>query len=170
MPETTTNRRLIRVSQDARKLLHVSLDEEIVAARNADVEHERQVAIFDLLQDNDFALTSGENGPYHLSLGIVERRLYFDIRDPEDRKLAEILLPLAPFRSVIRDYFTVCDAYYEAIKTASPSRIEAIDMGRRGLHDEGAEILRERLARDIDIDDNTARRLFTLICVLHARG
>jgi uncharacterized protein (UPF0262 family) len=156
------------VSKDARKLLKVSLDEETVAARNADVDHERQVAIFDLLQENEFALTSGENGPYHLNLGIIERRLCFDIRDPRDNKLAEIMLPLAPFRSIIRDYFTVCDAYYEAIKTASRARIEAIDMGRRSLHDEGAEILRERLARDIEVDDNTSRRLFTLICVLHA--
>jgi uncharacterized protein (UPF0262 family) len=158
------------VGKDARKLLKVSLDEETVVARNADVEHERQVAIFDLLQENDFTLTNGEIGPYHLNLGIIDRRLCFDIRDPADRKLAEIMLPLAPFRSVIRDYFTVCDAYYEAIKTASRVRIEAIDMGRRSLHDEGAEILRDRLARDIEIDDNTSRRLFTLICVLHARG
>ena len=156
------------MSKDTRKLLKVSLDEETVAARNADVDHERQVAIFDLLQENEFALTSGENGPYHLILGIIERRLCFDIRDPRDNKLAEIMLPLAPFRSIIRDYFTVCDAYYEAIKTASRARIEAIDMGRRSLHDEGAEILRERLARDIEVDDNTSRRLFTLICVLHA--
>ena len=156
------------MSKDTRKLLKVSLDEETVAARNADVDHERQVAIFDLLQENEFALTSSENGPYHLNLGIIERRLCFDIRDPRDNKLAEIMLPLAPFRSIIRDYFTVCDAYYEAIKTASRARIEAIDMGRRSLHDEGAEILRERLARDIEVDDNTSRRLFTLICVLHA--
>lgn len=158
------------MSKDARKLLKVSLDEETVAVRSAEIEHERQVAIFDLLQDNDFALTNGDNGPYHLSLGIIDRRLCFEIRDPNDNGLAEIMLPLAPFRSVIRDYFTVCDAYYEAIKTASRARIEAIDMGRRSLHDEGAEILRERLARDIAIDDNTSRRLFTLICVLHARG
>lgn len=158
------------MGEDARKLLKISLDEETVAARNADVEHERQVAIFDLLQENDFVLANGEDGPYHLSLGIIERRLSFDIRNPENKKLAEIMLPLAPFRSVIRDYFTVCDAYYEAIKTASRTRIEAIDMGRRSLHDEGAEILRERLARDITIDDNTSRRLFTLICVLHARS
>ena len=158
------------MSKNARKLLKVSLDEETVAVRSPEIEHERQVAIFDLLQDNDFALTNGDNGPYHLSLGIIERRLCFGIRDPKDNKLAEIMLPLAPFRSVIRDYFTVCDAYYEAIKTASRARIEAIDMGRRSLHDEGAEILRERLARDIAIDDNTSRRLFTLICVLHARG
>ena len=158
------------MGKDARKLLKVSLDEETVAARNADVEHERQVAIFDLLQENDFALTNGEEGPYHLRLGIIERRLSFDIRNPKNKQLAEIILPLAPFRSVIRDYFTVCDAYYESIKSASRARIEAIDMGRRSLHGEGAEILRERLARDISMDDNTSRRLFTLICILHARG
>ncbi|NQU71784.1 MAG: UPF0262 family protein [Rhodospirillales bacterium] len=158
------------MGKDARKLLKISLDEETVAVRSAEIEHERQVAIFDLLQDNDFALSNGVDGPYHVTLGIIDRRLRFDIRNPRDEKLAEVMLPLAPFRSVIRDYFTVCDAYYEAIKTASRTRIEAIDMGRRSLHDEGAEILRERLARDIDIDDNTSRRLFTLICVLHARG
>ncbi len=158
------------MNKDARKLLKISLDEETVAVRSAEIEHERQVAIFDLLQDNDFALTSGVEGPYHLNLGIIERRLRFEISGPEDNKLAEIMLPLAPFRSVIRDYFTVCNAYYEAIKTASRARIEAIDMGRRSLHDEGAEILRDRLARDIIMDDTTSRRLFTLICVLHARG
>lgn len=158
------------MSKDASKLLKISLDEETVAVRSAEIEHERQVAIFDLLQDNEFALTNGMDGPYHLKLGIIDRRLCFDIRDPQDKKLTDVVLPLAPFRSVIRDYFTVCDAYYEAIKTASRTRIEAIDMGRRSLHDEGAEILRDRLARDITIDDNTSRRLFTLICVLHARG
>ena len=158
------------MSGDAKTLLDVSLDQETVAARSPEVEHERRVAIFDLLQENEFALTNGPSGPYHLRLGIIERRLCFEVRDQQDKNLAQIMLPLAPFRSVIRDYFTVCDAYYEAIKTASHARIEAIDMGRRGLHDEGAEILRERLARDIKIDDNTARRLFTLICVLHVRG
>jgi uncharacterized protein (UPF0262 family) len=155
---------------DARKLLNISLDEEMTAARGPEVEHERQVAIFDLLQENDFSLTNGEPGPYHLRLGIIDRRLRFDIRDGHEKQLAEIMLPLAPFRSIIRDYFTVCDAYYEAIKTATRARIEAIDMGRRSLHDEGAEILRDRIARDIIVDDPTARRLFTLICVLHARG
>ena len=170
MTEMTSSREPDRVGKDPRKLLKISLDEETVAARNADVEHERQVAIFDLLEDNHFALTSGEDGPYHLNFSIINRRLCFDIRDTGDKQLAEIMLPLAPFRSVIRDYFTVCDAYYEAIKTASRARIEAIDMGRRSLHDEGAELLRERMARDIEIDDNTSRRLFTLICVLHVRG
>ena len=170
MTEMTSSREPDRVGKDVRKLLQISLDEETVAARNADVEHERQVAIFDLLQDNHFALTSGEDGPYHLNFSIIDRRLCLDIRDTGDKRLAEIMLPLAPFRSVIRDYFTVCDAYYEAIKTASRARIEAIDMGRRSLHDEGAELLRERMARDIEIDDNTSRRLFTLICVLHVRG
>ncbi len=155
---------------DTRRLVEIALDGDRVARRSPEVEHERAVAIFDLLQDNVFELTSGETGPYRLRLGIAERRLSFDIRDSEDAPLNRIMLPLTPFRSVIRDYFTVCEAYFEAIKTASRARIEAIDMGRRGLHDEGAEILRERLAADIAIDADTARRLFTLICVLHTRG
>ncbi len=158
------------MSDDTRRLVEIALDGDTVVRRSPEVEHERAVAIFDLLQDNEFELTSGETGPYRLRLGIAERRLSFDIRDSEDAPLNRIMLPLTPFRSVIRDYFTVCEAYFEAIKTASRARIEAIDMGRRGLHDEGAEILRERLAADIAIDANTARRLFTLICVLHARG
>lgn len=158
------------VSEDARRLFEIALDGDSVARRSPEVEHERAVAIFDLLQENEFALTAGEAGPYRLRLGIAERRLSFDIHDAENAPLTRVMLPLTPFRSVIRDYFTVCEAYYEAIKTASRARIEAIDMGRRGLHDEGAEILRERLSADITVDVNTARRLFTLICVLHARN
>ncbi len=155
---------------DSRRLVDVVLDETSVVRRSAEVEHERAVAIFDILEDNDFALTGGAAGPYRLSIGIEENRLSLNVRDGDDGELAHVRVPLAPFRSVIRDYFTVCEAYYEAIKSATRARIEAIDMGRRGLHDEGADILRQRLAPNISVDDNTARRLFTLVCVLHVRG
>ena len=158
------------MSADNHRLVDVKLDEETLVRRSPEVEHERAVAIFDLLEENDFALVEGEEGPYRLRLGIHENRLRFDIRDDADSPLVAVQLSLTPFRSVIRDYFTICESYYDAIKTASPSRIEAIDMGRRGLHDEGAALLRERLARRVRLDQNTSRRLFTLICVLHVRG
>ena len=157
-------------SARARQLVSVVLDDGPVIRRSAEVEHERRVAVFDLLEDNDFALVDGPAGPYGLTIGIEENRLVFDVRDGADEALARIRLSLAPFRGIVRDYFTLCEAYYEAIKTASLARIEAIDMGRRGLHDEGAELLRERLAGSIETDMDTARRLFTLVCVLHVRG
>ena len=157
-------------SADSRRLVDIVLDDGPVIRRSAEVEHERQVAVFDLLEANDFALVDGPPGPYALTIGMEENRLVFDIRDGAGEQLARLRLSLAPLRTVIRDYFTLCEAYYEAIKTASLSRIEAIDMGRRGLHDEGAELLRERLARSIEVDADTARRLFTLVCVLHVRG
>ncbi len=153
-----------------RKLIAVELDDASVVRRSPEVEHERRVAIYDLLEDNDFALVDGAAGPYRLSLGVEENRVTFDVRDEGDAKLAHFRLPLTPFRGVIRDYFTICESYYEAIRAASPSRIEAIDVGRRSLHDEGAELLRQRLAARVDIDADTARRLFTLVCVLHVRG
>lgn len=152
------------------RLIGINLDERLIVRRSPEVEHERAVAIFDLLEDNEFALVGHDGGPYELHLSIEDNRLVLNIRDEGDARLREVRLPLSPFRSTIRDYFTICETYYEAIKTASPSRIETIDMGRRGLHDEGAEMLREHLASNIVIDINTARRLFTLICVLHIRG
>ena len=150
-----------------RRVIRVTFDEDAVAG--PDAEHERRVAVFDLLEDNRFALADHDGGPYALHLGIRENRIVLDVRDPDDNRLHEIRLSLTPFRSVIRDYFTVCDSYVEAIKTASPSRIEALDMGRRSLHNEGASIMRARLERRIDLDEDTARRLFTLICALHAK-
>ncbi len=159
---------------DNRKIVDLTLDERTVVRRSPQVEHERKVAIYDLLEDNRFAPKAGDGadleGPFHLRLGIVENRLVFDVRDKDERKLTKFTLPLSPFRSIVRDYFLICDSYYKAIKTALPSKIEAIDMGRRGLHDEGAELLRERLAGKADVDGDTARRLFTLICVLHIRS
>lgn len=154
----------------ARKLVAVELNDASVVRRSPEVEHERRVAIYDILEDNDFALVEGGAGPYRLSLGVEENRVTFDVRDGADARLARFRLPLTPFRGVIRDYFTICESYYEAIRTATPSRIEAIDIGRRSQHDEGAELLRERLAARAEVDADTARRLFTLICVLHVKG
>ena len=154
----------------ARRIAKVTLDERTVVRRSPEVEHERAVAIFDLIEENHFAPIGDHGGPYSLHLGIEENRLVLDIRTDGDEPLGKGILALSPFRRVVKDYFTVCESYYNAIKTASPSQIEAIDMGRRGLHDEGAVLLRERLAGKIDLDSNTARRLFTLICVLHIRS
>lgn len=148
----------------------ITLDEHTVIRRSADIEHERRVAIFDLLEENSFAPSGDFDGPYHLHMGMEENRLVMDVRDTDDEPLTRILLPLTSFRRTIRDYFTICESYYQAIKTASPSQIEAIDMGRRGLHNEGSQLLRERLADKVTVDLDTARRLFTLICVLQIRG
>jgi uncharacterized protein (UPF0262 family) len=157
------------VTVDAKRLIKIALEEDTAVRRSAEVEHERAVAVFDLLAENLFDLVGGSVGPYCLRISIRENRLVFDIQDRDENPIEEIILPLSPLRSLIRDYFTICEAYYEAIKTASPSRIEAIDMGRRGIHDEGAEILLRRLEPRIEMDAQTSRRLFTLICVLHVR-
>lgn len=155
---------------DKRRLANITLDEHSVVRRSPEVEHERAVAIYDLLEGNHFAPAEIDKGPFNLHLAIEESRLQFDIRDESEQPLTKVALPLSPFRRLIKDYFTVCESYFEAIKTASPSRIESIDMGRRGLHNEGSELLRERLDGKIEIDFDTARRLFTLICILHIRG
>jgi uncharacterized protein (UPF0262 family) len=151
------------------KIVNITLDERTVLRRNADVEHERAVAIFDLLEENSFAPKGNYPGPFHVRLGIEENRLLLEVCDTTDGMLEKITLPLQPFRGIVRDYFLVCESYFNAIRRASPSQIEAIDMGRRALHNEGATMLRERLADRVEIDDNTARRLFTLVCVLHIR-
>lgn len=158
------------MADNDQRIVKIVLDERTVVRRNADVEHERAVAIFDLLEENSFAIVGGSPGPYHLHLGIEENRLVLDIRSTADVALERVLVPLTPFRSIVKDYFLVCDTYFKAIRTASPSRIEAIDMGRRSLHNEGSELLRERLAERVTVDLNTARRLFTLLCVLHIRA
>ncbi len=156
--------------RDRRRIVELSLDEHTVVRRSPDVEHERAVAIYDLLEENYFVPVGDEQGPYNLHLSIAENRLLFDIRGDADNPISTVTLPLLPFRRIVKDYFAVCESYYEAIRTASPSKIEAIDMGRRGLHDEGSQLLRERLDGKIEVDFDTARRLFTLICVLHIRG
>jgi len=163
-------------SVDARKddntyrIADLVLDEKTVMRRSPDVEHERKVAIFDLLEENSFRPNGSSGGPYHLHLAIEENRLVFDIRLEGDVAHGKILLSLTPFRKIIKDYFLICESYYDAIKSAAPAKIEAIDMGRRGLHNEGSELLKARLTDKIDVDFDTARRLFTLICVLHIKG
>ena len=154
----------------AQRIVNVTLDERSVVRRSPEVEHERAVAIFDLIEENLFAPHGDHDGPYSLHLAIEENRLVFDIRSEADQPLNKVILALSPFRRIVKDYFTVCESYFAAIKRASPSQIEAIDIGRRSLHDEGSDILRLRLAGKIELDTNTARRLFTLICVLHIRG
>ncbi len=156
--------------RDRRRIVEISLDERTVVRRSADVEHERAVAIYDLTEENYFCPVEDDSGPYHLHLSIAENRLLFDIRSDADDPVGTVTLPLLPFRRIVKDYFAVCESYYEAIRTASPSKIEAIDMGRRSMHDEGSELLRDRLDGKIEVDFDTARRLFTLICVLHIRG
>ena len=152
------------------RLYQIDLDPKSLANNNPNVQHEREVAIFDLLEENSFALADRDEGPYALSLSIQENRLVLDIGDEQGRTLVTHILSLTPFRRIVRDYFLVCESYFEAIKTASPSRIEAIDMGRRGIHNDGSNVLMERLAGKIAVDFDTARRLFTLICVLHWKG
>jgi uncharacterized protein (UPF0262 family) len=148
----------------------IELDDKIGGRRGADVEHERRVAIFDLLEDNYFRPVGSGGGPYHVMLGIEENRLVFDVRLEDGSPHGKVMLSLVPFRRIIKDYFLVCESYYDAIKRATAQQIEAIDMGRRSLHNEGSEILKTRLAGKIDMDLDTARRLFTLICVLHIKG
>jgi uncharacterized protein (UPF0262 family) len=152
------------------RIADITLDEHTVVRRSPDIEHERAVAIFDLLEDNFFKPASGCAGPYHLHLSIEENRLNIDVRSVADGASETIVLPLAPFRGIVRDYFMVCESYYEAIRRSSLSQIEAIDMGRRSLHNEGSALLIERLGDKAEIEPDTARRLFTLICVLHLRG
>lgn len=153
------------------RLIGVDLDERTVVRRSADIEHDLKIAVFDLLEQNVFSPVGAHDsqGPFQLVLGIADNRLVFDIRDEATVPLGKIILALSPFRKIVKDYFEICDSYYQAIKRSSPSQIETIDMARRGVHNEGSELLRERLKGKIDCDFDTARRLFTLICVLHIR-
>jgi uncharacterized protein (UPF0262 family) len=155
---------------DKQRLAKITLDEGSIGRSSPDIEHERAVAIYDLLEDNSFAPVDNDSGPYALHLSIQESRLVFDVRREDGTPLTAHLLSLTPFRRIVKDYFLICDSYYKAIRTSTPSQIEAIDMGRRGLHNEGSELLVERLKEKIEIDFDTARRLFTLICVLHWKG
>ena len=157
-------------SGSTRRLVKITLDEGSIGRYSQDIEHERAVAIYDLIEDNSFAPADHDGGPYALHLSITENRLVFDIRQQDGTPLMAHLLSLTPFRKIVKDYFMICDSYYKAIRTASPTQIEAIDMGRRGLHNEGSELLKERLKEKIEVDFDTARRLFTLICVLHWKG
>jgi uncharacterized protein (UPF0262 family) len=151
------------------RLCDVVLDDSI-GRSTPDVEHERAVAIFDLVEENSFTPLGHDGGPYKLRLSLVNARLVLTITTEGDDDVATHILSLTPFRRIIKDYFLVCESYYEAIKTATPSRIEAIDMGRRGIHNEGSQTLLDRLDGKIGVDFDTARRLFTLVCVLYWRG
>jgi uncharacterized protein (UPF0262 family) len=151
------------------KLVEVVLDQSAGVRKGPDVEHERRVAIFDLIEENYFAPKDGTGGPYRLRLSRSEGRLIFDVEDEFGTPQCSAPLPLATLRRTLRDYEAICDSYHEAIKTAPRSRIEAIDMGRRAFHNEGSEALRRALADKIDVDEATARRLFTLIFALHVR-
>jgi uncharacterized protein (UPF0262 family) len=153
------------------RLVNVTLDEESIGRSNPDVEHERQVAIYDLIEQNIFAPEGHENeGPFTLHLSITGSRLVFDIRREDGKPVVAHLFSLTPLRRIVKDYYLICDSYYQAIRTATPDKIEAIDMGRRGIHNEGSRILMERLKGKVKVDIDTARRLFTLICVLHWKG
>jgi uncharacterized protein (UPF0262 family) len=154
----------------SQRLVKITLDEGSIGRSSPDIEHERAVAIYDLIEDNSFAPVDHDGGPYMLHLSISENRLVFDIRREDGTPLMAHLFSLTPLRRIVKDYFLICDSYYKAIRTATPSQIEAIDMGRRGLHNEGSELLMERLKEKISVDFDTARRLFTLICVLHWKG
>jgi len=155
----------------AERISDIRLDDRLVKRRSPEVEHEMGVAIYDLLETNRFVPANVPPGPYHVLLAIRDgRTLIFNIRDESDAPLTEVAVPLSAFRRIVKDYFTVCESYFEAIKHAPASRIEALDMGRRGLHNDGAELLKNSLDGKIEIDEETSRRLFTLICVLHIRA
>ena len=153
-----------------RRLYAITLDPASVRRTNPNNEHEREVALYDLLEQNSFELEGHDGGPYRLGISLVEDRLVLAIGDEVTAALITHVLSLSPFRRIVRDYFTVCDSYYQAIRTAPPSRIQAIDMGRRGLHDEGSRLLVERLKGKVIVDHDTARRMFTLLCALHWKG
>ena len=152
-------------------LVSVTLDEELIGRSNPDVEHERKIAIYDLVEQNVFAPDGHEDeGPFALHLSITGARLVFDIRREDGKPVVAHLFSLTPLRRIVKDYYLICDSYYQAIRTATPDKIEAIDMGRRGIHNEGSRILMDRLKGKVKVDVDTARRLFTLICVLHWKG
>ncbi len=153
-----------------RRLIEVTLDEASIGRGTPDQEHEREIAIYDLIEENSFALVGHDGGPYKLLLALHEAKLAFDIRDEGDATIVTHILSLTPFRKILKDYFMICESYYAAIRTATPAQIEAIDMGRRGLHNEGAHLLAERLKGKIECDKDTSRRLFTLVTALHWKG
>ena len=152
------------------RLVGVSLEEKSSEGHGREVEHERQIALYDLLEANSFRPIGSPGGPYNLLLSLEANRLTFTIYLLNEERHGTLILSLTPFRQVIKDYFALCDSYFKAIPNQPAGRIEALDMGRRGMHDEGANILIERLKGKIEVDFDTARRLFTLICVLHLKG
>jgi len=152
------------------RIAEITLDQRTVVRRSPEIEHERAIAITDLLKENRFTPASGLAGPFHVHLAVAENRLTMEMRNPKDGSSEAVVLPLAPFRRIVKDYFLVCESYYGAMRGKRLAQVEAIDVGRRSLHDEGAALLAERLAGKVAIDHDTARRLFTLICVLHLRA
>ena len=157
------------------RISHIELDDRNLPPPTPEIEQERKVAIYDLLEDNSFSLPNRDDrvipdGPYRVQLSIRDKRLVFDIETEANEKAAEFHLSLGPFRQVVKDYFQICESYFDAVKSLPPSQIETIDMARRGIHNEGSRVLQERLEGKADVDTDTARRLFTLICVLHFGG
>ena len=167
MTETSTGS-----SPDGRnRIASIRIDDGSIARGNANIEHEREVAIFDILDGNSFALEGIDQGPYRLEIALADDRLVLSaFPEGQDEASAVHTLTMTPLKRLIKDYFMVLDSYYQAIRSGQPSRIEAIDVGRRGLHDEGSRLLQERLAGKITLDFDTARRLFTLITALHWKG
>ena len=157
-------------SASPKSLVAITLDELSIGRSTPEKEHERMVAIYDLIESNLFALPDHAGGPYALTIAMIENKLSLDIRMAEGDALITHVLSLTPFRRVLRDYFMICESYYQAIRSSTPSQIEAIDMGRRGIHNEGSQTLMDRLQGKINFDFDTARRLFTLVCVLYWRG
>lgn len=158
------------MSEAKDRIVAIRLDEKSVVRWRPEIEHERNLAVFDLLERNCFRLVRGFEGPYELDLSLRDATLVMRVKARHSDDAIDIALPVRPLRRVIKDYFLICESYYQAIRGATPSRIETIDMARRGLHNEGSEILKEALADRVDMDLDTARRLFTLVCVLHLRG
>jgi uncharacterized protein (UPF0262 family) len=152
------------------RIVAITLDEDSIGRSGPDIEHERAIAIYDLVESNLFAPAGSAPGPFTLHIGINDNRLMFDIRQQDGTPVVVHLMSLTPFRRIVKDYFMICDSYHQAIRTATPDKIEAIDMGRRGIHDEGSRTLMERLEGKVRIDFETARRLFTLVSVLHWKG
>ncbi|MDP3738737.1 MAG: UPF0262 family protein [Hyphomonadaceae bacterium] len=152
------------------RIVSIEIDEKSLAPAGPDADHERKVAIFDILEGNTFKLVGHDGGPYNVVLSLADNRLVFDVAEADGTPVRKLMLSLTTLRRVIKDYFMICDSYYDAIRSSTPSQIEAIDMGRRGLHNEGSQLLVERLAEKAEVDFDTARRLFTLVCALHARG
>ena len=153
-----------------KRLAHVTLDENSIGRGSADQEHERATAIYDLIDDNRFGVIGHDGGPYALKISLHDAKLALAVTDAEGASVVTHILSLTPFKRILKDYFLICESYYKAIRTAPPSQIEALDMGRRGLHNEGAGELQKRLEGKIETDFDTARRLFTLICVLQIRA
>ena len=161
-----------RISANMSRIVHIEIDDSALPPPTPEIEQERRVAIFDLLEDNSFTLMASDArkapmGPYRLQLAIYDRLLVFDVRTESGKPAVEFRLSLGPFRQVVKDYYQICESYFDAVKRLPPGQIEAIDMARRGIHNEGARILEERLDGKVELDIDTARRLFTLICVLH---